>query len=110
MNARAGSHSLAPVRGNHIERAHAGRWPHEPDRVADVALPPGPVLARSGRDREGEIVHRRGITPVDGLYVLGLKFQDRRSSHLIGGVGADAAFIARNVLAPAGGARHAPTS
>ena len=27
---------------DHIEQAHAGCWPHERDRVADVALPPGP--------------------------------------------------------------------
>jgi putative flavoprotein involved in K+ transport len=119
---------------DHIERVDAGRWPHDPDRVEDVALPPGPSsldLAADGistviwatgyrrtypwlhvpvLDSEGEIVHRRGITPVQGLYVLGLKFQHRRSSHFIGGVGADAAFIARNVLAPAGGTRHAPTT
>jgi len=114
---------------DHIEQARGGCWPYERDRVADVALPPGPSsldLAATGistviwatgyrrtypwlhvpvLDREGEIVHRRGNTPVDGLYVLGLKFQHRRSSHFIGGVGADAAFVARNVLDPASGTR-----
>jgi putative flavoprotein involved in K+ transport len=107
---------------DHIEQAHAGRWPYGPDRVADVALPAGPpsldlaadristVIWATGYrriypwlrlpvlDRNGEIAHRRGITRVRGLYVLGLKFQHRRWSHFIGGVGADAAFIARSVL------------
>jgi putative flavoprotein involved in K+ transport len=105
-----------------IEQAHAARWPYGPDRVADVALPAGPpsldlaadristVIWATGYrriypwlrlpvlDRNGEIAHRRGITRVRGLYVLGLKFQHRRWSHFIGGVGADAAFIARSVL------------
>jgi putative flavoprotein involved in K+ transport len=107
---------------DHIEQAHAARWPYGPDRVADVALPAGPpsldlaadristVIWATGYrriypwlrlpvlDRNGEIAHRRGITRVRGLYVLGLKFQHRRWSHFIGGVGADAAFIARSVL------------
>jgi putative flavoprotein involved in K+ transport len=34
---------------------------------------------------------------VDGLYFLGLRFQYRQSSALIGGVGADAEFIADRV-------------
>jgi len=119
---------------DHIEQAYGGCWPHERDRVADVALPPGPSaldLAATGistviwatgyrraypwlhvpvLDRDGEIAHRRGVTPVDGLYVLGLKFQHRRSSHFIGGVGADAAFVARNVLDAVSGTRHVPAS
>ena len=119
---------------DHIEQAYGGCWPHERDRVADVALPPGPSaldLAATGistviwatgyrraypwlhvpvLDPDGEIVHRRGVTPVDGLYVLGLKFQHRRSLHFIGGVGADAAFVARNVLDAVSGTRHVPAS
>jgi putative flavoprotein involved in K+ transport len=119
---------------DHIEQTHAGWWPYEPDRVADVTLPPGPSsldLAATGistviwatgyrrtypwldvpvLDQDGEIIQQRGITPTDGLYVLGLKFQHRRSSHFIGGVGADAAFIARDVLDPASRTRHVPAS
>jgi putative flavoprotein involved in K+ transport len=45
-------------------------------------------------DEDGEIVQRRGVTPVDGVFVLGLRFQHRRKSHFIGGVGEDAAFLA----------------
>jgi putative flavoprotein involved in K+ transport len=51
-------------------------------------------------DAAGEIVHRQGVTPVPGFYVLGLKFQRRRASHFIGGVGADAAFLARLIARP----------
>ena len=45
-------------------------------------------------DQRGEIVHRDGITPVPGLFVLGLHFQRRRNSAFIDGVGDDAAFLA----------------
>jgi putative flavoprotein involved in K+ transport len=45
-------------------------------------------------DAAGEIVHRRGVTRVDGVFVLGLRFQYRRKSHFIGGVGEDAAYLA----------------
>ena len=42
----------------------------------------------------GEIVQRRGATSVPGLYVLGMRYQYRLASHLIGGVGADATHLA----------------
>jgi putative flavoprotein involved in K+ transport len=45
-------------------------------------------------DEAGEIVHRRGVTRIPGVFVLGLRFQHRRKSHFIGGVGEDAAFLA----------------
>ncbi len=45
-------------------------------------------------DRFGEIRHRRGVTPLPGLYVLGQRFQCTRSSDGIDGVGRDATFIA----------------
>lgn len=48
-------------------------------------------------DSAGEIEHRYGITPVAGLYVLGLRFQRRRASHFIGGVGTDAAYLAEHL-------------
>lgn len=47
---------------------------------------------------DGELVHERGVTRVPGLYALGLRFQHRRSSHFIGGVGRDAAFLADRIL------------
>jgi putative flavoprotein involved in K+ transport len=49
-------------------------------------------------DRVGELVQRRGSTRVPGLYVLGLTFQYRRSSHFIGGVGRDAELLANTIV------------
>ena len=51
-----------------------------------------PVFEPSGFPR-----HRRGAAEVPGLYFLGLRFQYRQSSALIGGVGADAEFIAADI-------------
>ncbi len=45
-------------------------------------------------DAEGEVRHRRGRTPVPGLYVLGLQFMIRRRSSFLDGVGRDAAELA----------------
>jgi putative flavoprotein involved in K+ transport len=48
-------------------------------------------------DDRGEVAHRRGVTRVPGLYVLGLAYQYRRSSHFIGGVGRDAEWLAHRL-------------
>lgn len=48
-------------------------------------------------DQNGEVVHHRGVTAVPGLYVLGLRFQWRRDSHFIDGVGRDAEFLASEI-------------
>jgi putative flavoprotein involved in K+ transport len=48
-------------------------------------------------DAEGEIVQHHGVTAVPGLFTLGLKFQRRRRSHFIGGVGADAEVVATRI-------------
>lgn len=47
----------------------------------------------------GEIIHEGGITPVPGLYVLGLNFQRRRHSSFIDGVGSDANELAHHIAA-----------
>lgn len=49
-------------------------------------------------DHHGEIRQHRGRTPMPGLYVLGQRFQHRRSSNFIGGVGRDAAIVADHVV------------
>jgi putative flavoprotein involved in K+ transport len=41
-------------------------------------------------DEQGEILHRSGVTPAPGLYVLGMPFLRRRDSSFLDGVGADA--------------------
>jgi len=48
-------------------------------------------------DAGGEIRHRRGVTPVPGLYVLGQRFQHRRRSSFLDGVGLDALDIAEHL-------------
>ncbi len=48
-------------------------------------------------DATGEPVQRRGVTAVQGLYFLGLRWMHRRGSDTIHGVGRDAAFIAEHI-------------
>jgi putative flavoprotein involved in K+ transport len=56
-----------------------------------------PWLRVPALDDHGEIRQRGGITPVPGLFVLGLHFQRRRNSAFIDGVGDDAAFLAEQI-------------
>ncbi|MED4530603.1 NAD(P)/FAD-dependent oxidoreductase [Metabacillus fastidiosus] len=42
---------------------------------------------------DGSPVHERGVTPVNGLYFLGLPWQYRRGSALLQGVGYDASYL-----------------
>jgi len=80
-----------------------GRPRLEDGRVLDVAAVVwctgyAPDFARVGID--GELRHERGVVrDLPGLYVLGLPFQHTLSSSLIGGVGRDAAYIARHIAA-----------
>ena len=48
-------------------------------------------------DEHGEIRHRAGVTPVPGLFVLGMHFQRSRKSAFIDGVGDDAALLAETI-------------
>ena len=68
---------------------------------------PYPWLRVPVLDRSGEIEQRRGITPVDGLYVLGQRFQHRRDSNFIDGVRHDAAYLAERIASHAHGRRPA---
>jgi putative flavoprotein involved in K+ transport len=53
---------------------------------------------------DGQVIHRRGVTEVPGLYFLGLSWQHTRGSALLGFVGDDAAYLAplitRNTHSP----------
>ena len=60
--------------------------------------PAYPWLRVPALDRHGEIAHRRGVTGVPGLYVLGLRFLYRRNSTFVDGVGHDARFVAAHVM------------
>ncbi len=44
--------------------------------------------------RDGQVIHRRGVTDVPGLYFLGLSWQHTRGSALLGFVHEDAAYLA----------------
>ena len=44
--------------------------------------------------RDGQVIHRRGVTDVPGLYFLGLPWQHTRGSALLGFVHEDAAYLA----------------
>jgi putative flavoprotein involved in K+ transport len=59
--------------------------------------PAYPWLRVPAFDRHGQIAHRRGVTSVPGLYVLGLKFLHRRDSTYVDGVRHDARFVAAHV-------------
>jgi putative flavoprotein involved in K+ transport len=61
-----------------------------------------PWLHVPALDETGELLHQHGVTDIPGLYTLGLRFQRRRASHFIGGVGADAAFVACRIAARRG--------
>ena len=49
-------------------------------------------------DRHGQVTHHRGVTNVPGLYVVGLRFQYRRTSSFIDGVASHARFVATHVM------------
>lgn len=58
-------------------------------------------------DAEGKPIHERGVSPVGGLYYVGLPWQTSRNSALIGGVGRDAEAIVRRIAADCGGTDRA---
>jgi len=61
--------------------------------VSDYSWIDAPVFDERGVPR-----HQRGVVPdAPGLYFLGLRFQHRMTSSLVGGVGHDAEFVASEV-------------
>ena len=59
---------------------------------------------------DGAIRHDRGRTAIPGLFVLGMRWQSRMTSHQIGGVGADAAFLAAQIAGDADHSRDLPAA
>jgi len=123
QEAELGMRSVLDRIDDYIDQVHP-EWSHARDRVGEVRLDPAPaaldlaeheigtVLWATGYrrdyswldvpgalDQESEIVQEHGISPVPGLYTIGLNFQRYRASHFIGGVGADALPLARQLVA-----------
>jgi len=44
-------------------------------------------------NKDGNVIHKRGVTNTKGLYFIGLSWQYRRGSALLQGVGSDAEYI-----------------
>ena len=55
----------------------------------------------AARNENGEIQHQRGVTPVEGIYFLGLPWQHTRGSALLGWVKDDAEYIAGQIASVA---------
>ena len=72
-----------------------------------TGLPPHLPVARRARPRRrtASSCTAQGVTAVPGLYALACASSARRRSHFLGGVGDDAAQIARAIVARAPGAR-----
>lgn len=92
----SGPYRPLPVR---IEEPIAGTFDLGAEGIGTVIWATGyrqsfPWLAVPVLDERGEIVHRRGVTEIAGLYVLGLRFLWRRGSHFVDGVGRDAEYLA----------------
>lgn len=48
-------------------------------------------------DGNGDVSHKRGVTPENGVYILGMRFEMTRVSNFIDGVGNDANELADKI-------------
>jgi putative flavoprotein involved in K+ transport len=55
------------------------------------------VTIPEAKDTRGGFAHRRGVSPVPGLYFVGRSWQWTRGSALLAGVGDDASYVARRI-------------
>ena len=55
------------------------------------------------RDDKGRIMQERGVTPLSGLYTVGLSWQHTRTSALLGWVTKDAEFLAEHIESTSAG-------
>jgi len=58
-----------------------------------------------GVTHDGQVIHRRGVTEIPGLYFLGLSWQHTRGSALLGFVHDDAAYLASRINTTASAAQ-----
>jgi putative flavoprotein involved in K+ transport len=61
-----------------------------------------------GVTHDGQVIHRRGVTEIPGLYFLGLPWQHTRGSALLGFVHDDAAYLASRINTTASAAKLPP--
>ncbi|MDR7251382.1 putative flavoprotein involved in K+ transport [Nocardioides sp. BE266] len=76
--------------------------------VAAGYRPHHPWLRLPITDADGTIRQRRGVTPAEGVYVVGQRFQHRRDSGYIDGARHDAHAIVGHLLASSGSATPEP--
>jgi putative flavoprotein involved in K+ transport len=60
------------------------------------------IAIPQAKDAQGNLLHRRGVSPVPHLYVIGRSWQWTRGSALLTGVGDDAAFIKDHIVKDVG--------
>jgi putative flavoprotein involved in K+ transport len=56
------------------------------------------IAIQEAKDAQGNLLHRRGVSPVPQLYVIGRSWQWTRGSALLTGVGADALYLKEHML------------
>ena len=56
------------------------------------------VAIPEAKDERGEFIHRRGVSPVPNLYVIGRSWQWTRGSALFAGVGAPASYLTHRLV------------
>ncbi|WP_413380809.1 flavin-containing monooxygenase [Alkalihalobacillus sp. 1P02AB] len=56
------------------------------------------IQVNQALDKNGQPLHNEGISPVNGLYFIGLSWQRKRGSALIHGVEEDAEFIVKHIV------------
>jgi putative flavoprotein involved in K+ transport len=106
IDAFADASGMGSAAGRRPDAIACGRGPQSLDLkaagISSVLWATGykrtyPWLKMPVTDARGELIHRGGITPADGLYALGLMFQRRRKSNYIDGVGDDAEELAQHI-------------
>lgn len=86
---------LAAARGNRFATG-TGRSFDVDSVIWATGYDPGASwLPPAVRGPGGAVLQRRGVTSIAGLYTLGLPWMHTRGSALLGGVGRDAAYLAR---------------
>src|SRR6266699_4739284 len=64
------------------------------------------IAIPEAKDAQGNLLHRRGVSPVPYLYLIGRSWQWTRGSALLTGVGDDAALIKDHIVKEVGEMEH----